>query len=614
MLTKDTKLRFWCQKVLPLVYDDSLSYYELLNKVVLHLNQNTENINQLIDFYNTFAEDVEEIIQQMMEDGEFNEIVADTVGSLVAEEYDPEKTYVQYEYCIYEGKIYRANSTTTGTFDPEKWTEKTVTEDLTTLERYVYALDAGNVSYDDEAEYNNNTVGKELQTLDENIGNLTAGDVAYNSQETYDNATVGKELKDLKSAITTEFTQYNIAGKHVHIYHFGGNGNDWCFVRTPSTYDPKRAKPFPFVICNHGNGWRMDGTEQYANYTKRTMYVPLTDPDYIDDPTQYNGTADSSLWYSNPTIEALLTAGYIVCGAENYGDALYGNNNCRNGCVDFFDHMVNNYNVEKQAYMIGASNGALTTLNAAYLLQGKIKAIVLQYPICALVNQYEDNSSHRAQIRSAYNITDSDITLENLAKIVATHDPLTTDVIAGIKSGTIPPIKIWYSNSDTVAKPSVNSIPFFNLLKSSGYVCETVQASGGHGDYTHFDPNAIVSWFGSQNATLASFTDTSILSYKSITFPATDSLSKVTFNASQVEMNKQVFITGDIHFEQAVSSGDVIADLATVPQRFVICQGVTGTIQLVAVRFSSSRVVLKIIGGNIAQGDSMQFSLMLVKT
>lgn len=30
--------RFWCQKVLPLVYDDSLSYYELLNKIVVYLN------------------------------------------------------------------------------------------------------------------------------------------------------------------------------------------------------------------------------------------------------------------------------------------------------------------------------------------------------------------------------------------------------------------------------------------------------------------------------------------------------------------------------------------------------------------------------------------------
>lgn len=30
--------RFWCQKVLPLVYDDSLSYYEVLCKVVKYIN------------------------------------------------------------------------------------------------------------------------------------------------------------------------------------------------------------------------------------------------------------------------------------------------------------------------------------------------------------------------------------------------------------------------------------------------------------------------------------------------------------------------------------------------------------------------------------------------
>lgn len=31
--------RFWTQKVLPLVYDDSLSYYEVLNKIATKLNE-----------------------------------------------------------------------------------------------------------------------------------------------------------------------------------------------------------------------------------------------------------------------------------------------------------------------------------------------------------------------------------------------------------------------------------------------------------------------------------------------------------------------------------------------------------------------------------------------
>ena len=39
--------RFWCQKVLPLVYDDSLSYYELLCKVVDYLNKAMEDVETL---------------------------------------------------------------------------------------------------------------------------------------------------------------------------------------------------------------------------------------------------------------------------------------------------------------------------------------------------------------------------------------------------------------------------------------------------------------------------------------------------------------------------------------------------------------------------------------
>lgn len=41
--------RYWCQKVLPLVYDDSLSYYELLCKVVDYLNKSMEDVETLHD-------------------------------------------------------------------------------------------------------------------------------------------------------------------------------------------------------------------------------------------------------------------------------------------------------------------------------------------------------------------------------------------------------------------------------------------------------------------------------------------------------------------------------------------------------------------------------------
>lgn len=43
--------KFWCYKVLPLVYDESLSYYEVLCKVV-------DYINKLIEQDKTFAEEI----------------------------------------------------------------------------------------------------------------------------------------------------------------------------------------------------------------------------------------------------------------------------------------------------------------------------------------------------------------------------------------------------------------------------------------------------------------------------------------------------------------------------------------------------------------------------
>lgn len=61
--------RVWCQKVLPLVYDDSLSYYELLCKVMYHLNLTIDEINE---------------IKTILEgDGSVDELVAEAIKTLI---------------------------------------------------------------------------------------------------------------------------------------------------------------------------------------------------------------------------------------------------------------------------------------------------------------------------------------------------------------------------------------------------------------------------------------------------------------------------------------------------------------------------------------------------
>lgn len=47
-------LRFWCQKILPAVYDDSLSYYEAVCKLA-------EKVNEIIEIFNSEENDLTEL-------------------------------------------------------------------------------------------------------------------------------------------------------------------------------------------------------------------------------------------------------------------------------------------------------------------------------------------------------------------------------------------------------------------------------------------------------------------------------------------------------------------------------------------------------------------------
>lgn len=52
---------FWCHKVLPLVYDDSLSYYEVLCKVVKYINDLIEQDKIITDELEALRADMEKV-------------------------------------------------------------------------------------------------------------------------------------------------------------------------------------------------------------------------------------------------------------------------------------------------------------------------------------------------------------------------------------------------------------------------------------------------------------------------------------------------------------------------------------------------------------------------
>lgn len=79
--TRLRTFKFWCQKVLPLVYDDSISYYEVLCKVVDYINaliatdeevfatieQMKADIKVLQEWVDNFDENVERILTDIID-------------------------------------------------------------------------------------------------------------------------------------------------------------------------------------------------------------------------------------------------------------------------------------------------------------------------------------------------------------------------------------------------------------------------------------------------------------------------------------------------------------------------------------------------------------------
>lgn len=77
------KLKFWVQSTLPLVYDDSISFYELVNKVVFKLNEVINSQNELLNEWNNFIsqfdtnlyETVNNILTEWFNNGKFDDII-----------------------------------------------------------------------------------------------------------------------------------------------------------------------------------------------------------------------------------------------------------------------------------------------------------------------------------------------------------------------------------------------------------------------------------------------------------------------------------------------------------------------------------------------------------
>ena len=88
MASEVRHFRFWCQKVLPLVYDNSLSYYEVVCKVVKYINDLIDSDKEIIEDIEALKKDMDEVqswIDNFDENAEklFKEMIEDYIGTMV---------------------------------------------------------------------------------------------------------------------------------------------------------------------------------------------------------------------------------------------------------------------------------------------------------------------------------------------------------------------------------------------------------------------------------------------------------------------------------------------------------------------------------------------------
>lgn len=102
------KFRFWCQKVLPLVYDDSLSYYEVLCKIVQYLNKVIEDVNSIPEY-------IDAVIDEKLSDEHLQELIEQFVLNIegaISSNNEGDNTNSSADYNVgqmlwWNGKLYR---------------------------------------------------------------------------------------------------------------------------------------------------------------------------------------------------------------------------------------------------------------------------------------------------------------------------------------------------------------------------------------------------------------------------------------------------------------------------------------------------------------------------
>ena len=83
---------FWCSRILPLEFDDSLTYYELISKIYEYLNNVMKDVKQVEEILNTYNVTIEQLQNDVayckseiekIQNGEYTEQYIDSLSKWI---------------------------------------------------------------------------------------------------------------------------------------------------------------------------------------------------------------------------------------------------------------------------------------------------------------------------------------------------------------------------------------------------------------------------------------------------------------------------------------------------------------------------------------------------
>ena len=307
-------LRYWCHKILPLVYDDSLSYYEVLCKTSAKLNEVIDSTNGLLAAWNTYKNDIDKAF------GEY------TKG--LDKKFDDLSAKIDRDFDDYK---YRVNESIQDEFAVQERRLKAQDDKIAAQDAQITAIsDKVNTFI---TEYNNTIA--QIPTMVVDAVNAWLNDTTHYDNIVADLAGALQGLKhfdtvaDLKTATFTQIT-----GKEICVCenYYAGDGVFTIWEILEKTTPPGAfAEGIVHIALPHADGdlyyrvafLRSEHTAstlgiataptvaarntQMINCCKYNFNPILIDADFTVDLSDINTTTKTLKVYSNPSAKHTLT-------------------------------------------------------------------------------------------------------------------------------------------------------------------------------------------------------------------------------------------------------------------------------------------------------------------